>query len=232
MGNSSSQTPTHKACITQKFLQIDKSITTKDQSHIICKVMYDKDHFSPSYIIKINLHTNKIEDKFFFAESIVEKMKISEDSIFLAIQSKKNFYVFNLQTKEAVISVQLSSSWFLFKGNMLFFRSTKNTFTRYDLTTSQCQTFLQFESETDAITRICVSENMRFCFYIASLKDKANHRIVKFDLNLDKELMTYKSSKDIKKMLYIDHLRYIVVGKYSDEVTIYTCETEIKNIKN
>lgn len=232
MGLSFSQAITQKTTITHRYVSIDKTTISSDGKFLFCKVMYDQDHFSPSYILKIDSSTNLLLDKFFLQENFVDKMEISEDNNFLAVQCRKLFYVFDLTKKEPVVLLEMHSFWFLFSGDSLFFRNSKNAFTKCHLPTLKCDAFLQFDCKTEKIRFLCVTKDLRFVFYLATLKHKSSNRIVKFDLQKNQVVFCYKSSRDIKFLFWIDSLALLVAGKYSDSLSIYKTETEVKNIKN
>lgn len=232
MGLSFSQKDDKNASVTQRYFSIDKSAMTKDGTHIYCKVMYDQENFSPSYIVKIETSTSLLLDRFFLNENFVDKMIVSDDDSYLAIQARKNFYVFDLQTKIPVVVLEIASFWFFFKEDLIFFRQAKNSFACCALKTFECQSFLQFDSKTEKISFLCATENLKYCFYLAILKEKSSNRIVKYDLEKSQVVHCYKSARDIKFMFWVECSKVLVTGKYCDSLSIYTTENEVKNIKN
>lgn len=232
MGNSSTQPLKKTAAVTQRFLSVDRAVVSPDGKHLFCKVMYDADHFSPSFILKIEIATSLILDKFFLSEPLVDRMRVSPRSDYIAIQGKKNFYVYDLQTKQAVVNLDLRSSWFVFEGNSLYFRTNKCSFSQVDLKNLTFRSFLEYDNKMSKISQILVTKGEKIAFFLANFNGKTSNRIVKFDLDKNHILHAYKSSRDIRFIIWVESARVLLAGKYSDSLSVYSVDGDILNVKN
>lgn len=232
MGNSSTQTFCQLGTVVQRYTAIEKAAISPDGRFIFCKVMYDQDHFSPSYILKIDAASSLIVDKMFLNEALIQRMFVSRDSAHIALQTKHNFYVYDWQSKQPIVQLNLRSSWFVFQGDSLYFRTTRGSFSEINFKDTTVRSFLQFDNRVEKISHINVSVDKKWAVFLATFKKKSSNRIIKFDLQQNHISAVYKSSRDIKLLLWIEKLKLIVAGKYSDSLSVYSCESEIVNIKN
>lgn len=232
MGNSAAQTQRQFGTVTQRYTAIEKATVSPDGRFIFCKVMYDQDHFSPSYILKIDAANSLILDKMFLSETLIQKMLVSRDSAYIALQTKHNFYVYDWQTKQPIVQLNVRSSWFTFHGDSLFFRSSRGSFSEINFKETAVFSYLQFDNRIEKISHLNVSADKRYAFFLATFQKKSSNRIVKFDLRENHLSAVYKSSRDIKLLLWAEKPKLIVAGKYSDSLSAYSCESEIVNVKN
>lgn len=232
MGNSAATYERLHSHVSQRYLAIDRAVMSPDGGHLFAKVMYDHDHFSPSFILKVEVATSLILDRFFLKEATVDRMAVSDHSEFLAVQTPKLFYLFDVAQKRPLVQLELTSHWFHFVGSSLFFRINRGAFAHMDLRQCTFRNFLEFDNRLEKIGQLLVPAAQRHCFLVAHFKRKTHNRIVKFDLLTNQIVAVFKCSSDIKTMLWAEGRQYLVIGKYTDVISVFRTENDFQCVAN
>ena len=232
MGNVFSE---EEASITprKEYLPLDHAASSPDGRHVFAKFMYDKRHYSPSYILKIEAATNRIVDKVFVSDFLIEKMQVSPDSNFIAYQSHSRFILLDLRSSEILLRVEIEDSSFGFIRKSLFFQKSPNSFSQFNLETKEVIDFFSQQNKISCIKHLCISEDGSLAFFVVLHENTNEHFIAKFSCPAKKIVYLHKSSSRVRSLCFSDTLGVLLAAKVSGSATIYSVSgSAIKNLKN
>jgi hypothetical protein len=217
----------------KEYLPLDHATTSEDGRHVYAKFMYDRKHYSPSYILKIEAATNRIVGKVFVSDFLIENMRVSPDGHFLAYQSHSRFVLLDLRTSEVLLRVESQDSSFGFVRKSLFFQKSANTFSQFNLETKEVTDFFSQQNKISRIKHLCFSEDVRIAFFVVLHENTNEHFIAKFDCQAKKIVYLHKSSSRVRALCFSDALGVLLAAKMSGAATIYSVSgSSIKNLKN
>lgn len=217
----------------REYLPLDHATSSVDGRYVFAKFMYDKRHYSPSYILKIDAANNRIVDKVFVSDFLIEKMHISPDGHFLAYQAHSRFILLDIRTSEILLRVEIQDSSFGFVRKSLFFQKSANSFSQFNLETKEVTDFFSQQNKISRIKHLCFSGDGSLAFFTVLHENTNEHFIAKFNCQAKKIVYLHKSSSRVRGLCFSDTLGVLLAAKMSGSATIYSViGSTIKNLKN
>lgn len=211
---------------------MDRACASKDGKHLYAKIMYDENYYAPTYVLNIDTSENTVRQQFFVNHSSIETIKASDSGDYIAIQTSKQFLLYQLSSKKKLFQEDVKYSTFQFKGNSLVFQKCEASLYKYDLLTQTTSTLLGKNRCITCIRSLCLASDDQTCFFISNVKRSSRTFIVKYNYQTKKYENIHHSKHGIISIAYIEREKLLLTAKTSDTVSLYSTQPTCKNLHN